>query len=91
MLHALILKFSDPNLGKQSVLDQQSKTLFVQLALCLANDNDKEVRSRIGALIELLLGRIGKDQVGTSLSYCLCWYKQENLRAAAAQVIELVS
>lgn len=86
MLHALILKFSEPNLGKQSVLDQQSKTLFVQLVLCLANDIDKEVRSRIGAVIELLIGRMSTDQVDSSLLYCLCWYKQQNLQAAAAQV-----
>ncbi|XP_023633717.1 U3 small nucleolar RNA-associated protein 20 isoform X2 [Capsella rubella] len=87
MLHALILKFSEPNLGKQSVLDQQSKTLFLQLVLCLANDVDKEVRFRAGAVIEILIGRMSTDQVESSLLYCLCWYKQQNLRASAAQVL----
>ncbi|CAH2077407.1 unnamed protein product [Thlaspi arvense] len=90
MLHTLILKFSQPKLGKQLALDQQSKKMFLQLALCLANDDDKEVRSQIGSVIELLIGRIGKDHVGTTLSYCLCWYKQQNLRAVAAQVLGFI-
>ncbi|ESQ54097.1 hypothetical protein EUTSA_v10024182mg [Eutrema salsugineum] len=90
MLHALILKFSEPNLGKQSVLDQQSGNLFVQLSVCLANDLNKEVRSRCGDVLKLLIGRIGKDQVDSFLSYCLCWYQQQNLGAAAAQVLGFI-
>ncbi|XP_010445040.1 PREDICTED: U3 small nucleolar RNA-associated protein 20-like [Camelina sativa] len=87
MLEALILKFSEPNLGKQSDLDRQSKTLFLQLVLCLANEIDKDVRYHVGALIKLLIGRMSTDQVDSSLLYCLCWYKQQNLRACAAQVL----
>ncbi|XP_020872517.1 U3 small nucleolar RNA-associated protein 20 isoform X2 [Arabidopsis lyrata subsp. lyrata] len=87
MLHALILKFSEPNLGKQSVLDQQSQKLFIQLTVCLSNETDNEVLPRVGAVIEVLIGRMSKDQVDSSLLYCLCWYKQQNLRAAAAQVL----
>lgn len=86
MLHALILKFSEPNFGKQSILDQQSQPLFLQLTLCLVIDDGKEVLPQIGAVIEFLIGRMSKDQVVSSLLYCLCWYKQQNLRAAAAQV-----
>jgi len=86
MLHALILKFSEPNLGKQSVLDQQSQKLFIQLTVCLSNETDKKVLPLVGAVIEVLIGRMSKDQVDSSLLYCLCWYKQQNLSAAAAQV-----
>lgn len=86
MLKALILKFSEPNRGKPSILDRQSRKLFLSLVHCLANDDDKNVRFKIGGVIELLIGRIGKDLVGYSLSNCLLWYKQQNLQAAAAQV-----
>jgi U3 small nucleolar RNA-associated protein 20 len=87
MLHALILKFSEPNLGKQSVLDQQSQKLFIQLTVCLSNETDRKVLPLVGAVIEVLIGRMSKDQVDSSLLYCLCWYKQQNLSAAAAQVL----
>lgn len=89
MLHTLILKFSVPNLGKKSFLDQQSKTMFIQLAMCLGNDIDQKVLPRIGSVIELLIGCISEDQVGTILSYCLCWYKQQRLQAVAAQVCDM--
>lgn len=90
MLHTLILKFSVPNLGKKSFLDQQSKTMFIQLAMCLGNDIDQKVLPRIGSVIELLIGCISEDQVGTILSYCLCWYKQQRLQAVAAQVLGFI-
>uniref|UniRef100_A0A1J3E191 U3 small nucleolar RNA-associated protein 20 n=1 Tax=Noccaea caerulescens TaxID=107243 RepID=A0A1J3E191_NOCCA len=90
MLKALILKFSEPNRGKPSILDRQSRKLFLRLVHCLANDDDKNVRFKIGGVIELLIERIGKDLVGHSLSYCLLWYKQQNLQAAAAQVLGFI-
>ncbi|KAF8097526.1 hypothetical protein N665_0286s0035 [Sinapis alba] len=90
MLHTLILKFSGPNVGKKSFLDQQSKTMFIQLAMCLGNDIDQKVLSRIGSVIELLIGCISEDQVGSILSYCLCWYKQQRLQAVAAQVLGFI-
>lgn len=86
MLHTLILKFSGPNLVKKSFLNQQSETMFIQLAMRLNNDTDPKVLSRVGSVTELLIGCIGEDQVGSILSSCLCWYKQERLQAVAAQV-----
>ncbi|KAJ0262956.1 ARM repeat superfamily protein [Hirschfeldia incana] len=90
MLHTLILKFSGPKVGKKSFLDQQSKTMFIQLAMCLGNDIDQKVLSRIGSVIELLIECISEDQVGSILSDCLCWYKQQRLQAVAAQVLGFI-
>ncbi|VVA98294.1 unnamed protein product [Arabis nemorensis] len=91
MLQALIekVKSSEPNLGKQSVLDRQSQNLFLELAHRLATDDAKEVLSKIGGVIKLLIGCISKNQVDSSLELCLVWYKQEDSRAKAAQVLGL--
>lgn len=96
MLYALILKFSAKDLGKKSFLDQQSETMLVKLALCLPTDTDQKVLSRIGSVIKLLISSISEGQVGSIISVCLCWYKQQRLQAVAAQVcymflFELVS
>ncbi|EOA25292.1 hypothetical protein CARUB_v10018607mg [Capsella rubella] len=84
-LEDLIEKFSQPKLGKQSVLDQQSQILFVELTRRLAADNAKESLSKICDLIKLLIGRI--SNYSSSLELCLAWYKQENTQAKAAQVL----
>ncbi|CAN8326706.1 unnamed protein product [Cochlearia groenlandica] len=89
MLRELIKKFSEPSLGKQSVLYKHSETMFLKLSLCLAIDNDKDVLSQIGSVIKLLISRIG-NQVGSCLSYCLSWYKEQNLQAVAAQVLGFI-
>ncbi|XP_020868571.1 small subunit processome component 20 homolog [Arabidopsis lyrata subsp. lyrata] len=89
MLEDLINNFSKPYPGKQSFLDQQSQNFFLQLARRLATDDDKKVLSKICHVIKLLIGRISKDQVDYSLEHCLVWYKHENSRAIAAQVLGL--
>ncbi|CAE5958438.1 unnamed protein product [Arabidopsis arenosa] len=89
MLQALIKKLPKASPGKTSFLDQQSQNFFLQLVCCLATDDAKEVLPKIGDVIKLLLGRISKDQVYSSLEYCLVWYKPENSPAIAAQVLGL--
>ncbi|EFH69737.1 predicted protein [Arabidopsis lyrata subsp. lyrata] len=89
MLEDLINNFSKPYPGKQSFLDQQSQNFFLQLARRLATDDAKKVLSKICHVIKLLIGRISKDQVDFSLEHCLVWYKHENSRAIAAQVLGL--
>ncbi|XP_056865645.1 U3 small nucleolar RNA-associated protein 20-like [Raphanus sativus] len=90
MLYALILKFSAKDLGKKSFLDQQSETMLVKLALCLPTDTDQKVLSRIGSVIKLLISSISEGQVGSIISVCLCWYKQQRLQAVAAQVLGFI-
>ncbi|KAG7592924.1 Armadillo-type fold [Arabidopsis thaliana x Arabidopsis arenosa] len=89
MLEDLINNFSKPYPGKQSFLDQQSQNFFLQLARRLATDDDKKVLSKICHVIKILISRISKDQVDYSLEHCLVWYKHENSRAIAAQVLGL--
>ncbi|CAN6915531.1 unnamed protein product [Brassica oleracea] len=88
MLYALILKFSDR--GKESVLDSQWRTMLIKLAPCLGTDTNKQVLSRIGSVITLLINCISEDQVGSVISVCLCWYKQQRVQAVAAQVLGFI-
>ncbi|XP_010423069.1 PREDICTED: U3 small nucleolar RNA-associated protein 20-like [Camelina sativa] len=85
VLEDLIKKFSQPKLGKQSVLDQQSQILFVELTRRLATDDAKDSLSKICDLMELLIGRTSNYKF--CLELCLGWYKQENTQATAAQVL----
>lgn len=82
MLHAVIVKFP------KKVLDDQSKAIFFDLVLCLANDNDNKVRIMTGAVIKLLVGHISPDRLTSILDYSMSWYlgEKKQLRGAAAQV-----
>lgn len=82
MLHAVIVKFP------KHVLDEQSKTIFIDLVLCLANDQDNKVRAMTGAVIKLLVGRISPPPLNSILDYSLSWYlgEKKQLLGAAAQV-----
>lgn len=82
MLHTIIVKFP------KSVLDDQSQTLFIHLVVCLANDQDTEVRSMTGAAIKGLIGCISAHSLHSILEFSLSWYldKKSQLWAAAAQV-----
>ncbi|CAA7036210.1 unnamed protein product [Microthlaspi erraticum] len=86
-LQGFIEKFSNPNLGKQSVLDKQSQNLFLALAVRLATDDAKELLPKICSVIKHLIGRMSNYH--SSLEHCLGWYKQENSQAKAAQVLGL--
>ncbi|KAL1222676.1 hypothetical protein V5N11_004427 [Cardamine amara subsp. amara] len=85
VLEDVIEKFSQPKLGKKSVLDQQSQILFVELTRRLATDDAKESLSKICGLMKLLLGRI--SNYNSFLELCLAWYEQEKTHAKAAQVL----
>ncbi|ESQ34339.1 hypothetical protein EUTSA_v10009353mg [Eutrema salsugineum] len=87
VLQDLIKKFSQPKHSKQSVLDQQSQNLFVELSCRLKTEDNKEVLFKIGDVIKLLIGRI--SDYNSILEFCLDWYKQENTQAKAAQVLGL--
>ncbi|KAF2534002.1 hypothetical protein F2Q70_00033353 [Brassica cretica] len=88
MLYALILKFSDR--GKESVLDSQWRTMLIKLAPCLGTDTNDKVLARIGSVITLLINCVSEDQVGSIISVCLCWYKQQRVQAVAAQVLGFI-
>jgi hypothetical protein len=83
MLHVIIVKFPSKN------VDEQSETLFVQLVVCLANDEDSRVRSMTGAAIKKLFGCISSRSLDYILEDTLSWYSGETQRlwSAAAQVI----
>ncbi|OWM88808.1 hypothetical protein CDL15_Pgr020762 [Punica granatum] len=86
MLHAVVVKFP------KNVLDEQAKTIFIDLVLCLANDHDNKVRSMTGAVIKLLVGRISQPGLNSILDYSLSWYlgEKKQLWGAAAQVLGLL-
>ncbi|XP_043711476.1 U3 small nucleolar RNA-associated protein 20-like [Telopea speciosissima] len=86
MLHAIIIKFP------KSTIDEQANVFFLQLVDCLANDHDYKVRSMVGAVIKLLIGRISQQSLDPILEYILSWYmgEKQNLWSAAAQVLGLL-
>ncbi|KAM7259266.1 hypothetical protein ACFE04_015007 [Oxalis oulophora] len=86
MLHAIIMKFP------KGELDKQSKKIFVQLVVCLANDLDNKVRSMAGAAIKCLVERIDKGLQKSIVEYSLSWYSGEKrqLWSGGAQVLGLL-
>lgn len=82
MLHTIIIKFP------KSVVDEQSQTFFVHLVVCLANDQDNEVRSMSGAAIKHLIGHVSQRSLHSILEYSISWYlgEKQQLWSAAAQV-----
>ncbi|ONI16067.1 hypothetical protein PRUPE_3G077100 [Prunus persica] len=86
MLHTIIVKFP------KGVVDEQSQTFFVHLVVCLANDQDNEVRSLAGAAIKCLTGYISLHSFRSILEYSLSWYlgAKQQLWSAAAQVLGLL-
>ncbi|KAE8036875.1 hypothetical protein FH972_009508 [Carpinus fangiana] len=86
MLHVIIVKFPSKN------VDEQSETLFVQLVVCLANDEDSRVRSMTGAAIKKLFGCVSSRSLDYILEDTLSWYSGETQRlwSAAAQVLGLL-
>ncbi|ONI16066.1 hypothetical protein PRUPE_3G077100 [Prunus persica] len=87
MLHTIIVKFP------KGVVDEQSQTFFVHLVVCLANDQDNEVRSLAGAAIKCLTGYISLHSFRSILEYSLSWYlgaKQQLWSAAAQDIWEAI-
>ncbi|KAH9620789.1 hypothetical protein KSS87_018169 [Heliosperma pusillum] len=83
MLKTIIKRFPD------SIINEQSQSLFIHLVLALANDNDNQVRSLIGIVIKLLVSRISPQARDNILNHCLALYLGENqkLWSTAAQVL----
>lgn len=86
MLHTIIVKFP------KTVLDNHSQTLFIHLVVCLANDQDNEVRSMTGTAIKRLISCISARSLHSILEFSLSWYldKKSQLWGAAAQVLGLL-
>ncbi|KAL6505575.1 hypothetical protein OROHE_022954 [Orobanche hederae] len=86
MLHDIILKFP------RNDVDAQSQTLFVHLVICLANDDERKVRSMSAAAITCLVGHVSSHSLHTMLEHSLTWYLggKPSLWAAAAQVLGLL-
>ncbi|XP_057768678.1 uncharacterized protein LOC130988750 [Salvia miltiorrhiza] len=86
MLHAIILKFP------RNDVDAQSQTLFVHLVMCLANDDERKVRSMSAAAITCLVRHVSSHSLHLILEHSLSWYLDGklSLRAAAAQVLGLL-
>ncbi|RID46506.1 hypothetical protein BRARA_I03160 [Brassica rapa] len=95
VLQKLIHKFPDPSpgkqskpcLGHQSVVDQQSQNLFIELALHLERENDQKLLAKICDVMKLLIGCMNNYK--SSLKLSLGWYKQENSRVRGAKVLRL--
>lgn len=85
MLHAIIEKFQPP------IVNELSRTLFVQLVLCLANDTEQQVRSMAGTAIKILVDRVDSQSRRSILTNTLDWYSAKNpgLWSAAAQVLSI--
>ncbi|XP_074320646.1 uncharacterized protein LOC141657349 isoform X2 [Silene latifolia] len=83
MLKTIIKRFPD------SIINEQSQSLFIHLVLALANDNDKQVRSLIGIVIKLLVSRISPQALDNILNHCLALYlgEKQKLWSTAAQVL----
>ncbi|KAG5541124.1 hypothetical protein RHGRI_021112 [Rhododendron griersonianum] len=82
MLHAFVIKFP------KHILDEHLNTIFMHLVLCLANDNDNNIRSMTGAAVKLLIGHVSKNLIPSILEFSLSWYSggEQQVRSAAAQV-----
>ncbi|KAK9671440.1 hypothetical protein RND81_12G030400 [Saponaria officinalis] len=87
MLKTIIKRFPD------SIINEQSQTLFIHLVLALANDNDSRVRSLIGIVIKLLISRISPQALDSILNHCLALYlgTKQKLWSTAAQVLGFVA
>lgn len=86
MLNTIIKRFPE------SMINEQSQTLFVHLVVALANDHDNQVRSLIGLVIKHLISRIGSQSLHSILEYCLAWYlgEKQHLWSTSAQVLGFV-
>lgn len=82
MLHAIITKFP------RITLDEQSDAVFMNLVVCLANDQDNKVRSMAAAAIKCLIGHVSPHSHHSILEYSLSWYlcEKQKLWGASAQV-----
>ncbi|XP_022846936.1 small subunit processome component 20 homolog isoform X2 [Olea europaea var. sylvestris] len=86
MLHAIITKFP------RITLDEQSDAVFMNLVVCLANDQDNKVRSMAAAAIKCLIGHVSPHSHHAILEYSLSWYlcEKQKLWGASAQVLGLL-
>ena len=85
MIYTIIVKFP------QHVVDAQSQTLFPQLVLSLANNNDRNAKKMSAVAIKCLIGRVSSHSLHSILENSLSWYLggNQNLWGAAAQVKSL--
>ncbi|KAJ8770561.1 hypothetical protein K2173_018052 [Erythroxylum novogranatense] len=58
----------------KSFLDKHALPLFMNLVICLVNDNDNEIRSMAAKAIKLLTGRASPHLLDTILELSLSWY-----------------
>lgn len=82
MLHTIILKFPD------AVVEEQADSMFFPLVTRLVNDDSNQVRSMIGTILKVLMGRVGPRNVQRFVLFALSWYKgaDQRLWRPAAQV-----
>ncbi|KAG6556135.1 hypothetical protein Mapa_002076 [Marchantia paleacea] len=83
MLHTIILKFPD------AVVEEQADSMFFPLVTRLVNDESNQVRSMIGTILKVLMGRVGPRNVQRFVEFALSWYKgaDQRLWRPAAQVL----
>ncbi|BBN08979.1 U3 small nucleolar RNA-associated protein 20 [Marchantia polymorpha subsp. ruderalis] len=83
MLHTIILKFPD------AVVEEQADSMFFPLVTRLVNDDSNQVRSMIGTILKVLMGRVGPRNVQRFVLFALSWYKgaDQRLWRPAAQVL----
>ncbi|ERN01577.1 U3 small nucleolar RNA-associated protein 20 [Amborella trichopoda] len=86
MLHTIIMKFP------QDIVDKQSEMFFFHLVLRLVNDSDKQIRTMVGTVIKVLIGRTSQRVLQHILKSTLSWFmgEKESLWGPAAQVLGLL-
>ncbi|KAG5557841.1 hypothetical protein RHGRI_007921 [Rhododendron griersonianum] len=83
MLHAFVIKFP------KHILDEHFNTIFMNLVLILANDNDNNVRSMTGAAVKLLIGHLGLSVEATDCSWKETYYSLILLKKILHQFLGL--
>ncbi|KAL3687831.1 hypothetical protein R1sor_014140 [Riccia sorocarpa] len=86
MLHTVIVKFPD------TVVEEQGDSMFFPLVTRLVNDESNQVRSMIGSILKVLMGRVGPHKFQRFVDFSLSWYKgsDQRLWRPAAQVLGFV-
>lgn len=82
MLHTVIMKFPE------TVVEEQSESLFLPLVTRLVNDSASHVRAMVATVLKVLMSRLGSRSLQRMLDFSLTWYKGDNRRLwqPAAQV-----
>jgi U3 small nucleolar RNA-associated protein 20 len=82
MIHATIVKFPE------QLVDENGNFFFLPLVTRLVNDDNQQCRAMVGAVLKVLMGRVGPPARQRMLEFAMAWYagEREELWRPAAQV-----